>query len=164
MSTRARQPQTLNGRPDNPVVEASERPTTDCAGAPLRPAGKRLTPRQQVVLETIEEHCRVHQRPPTIRWLGDRLGISSTNGVCDHLKALQRKGYLVRDCFEARGIRLLRPVPTDAGVEVPVQELATVARLAYRVHVEREDSLRSELRAALLRLALKSPSYVGATE
>lgn len=43
---------------------------------------------------------------PTIRELGDALGIRSTNGVNDHLRALQIKGYLVRDTMKSRALRL----------------------------------------------------------
>jgi len=55
---------------------------------------KNLTNRQEEVLRVIVEFIREHMAPPTIREIGDMVGISSTNGVMDHLKALQRKGWL----------------------------------------------------------------------
>lgn len=67
------------------------------------PSRQPLTPRQQEVLKVIETKIEREGYPPTIREIGDRLGISSTNGVNDHLKALERKGYLVRSQGKSRG-------------------------------------------------------------
>lgn len=64
-----------------------------------------LTNRQAQVLEVIAGHIEEAGYPPTIRELGDELGISSTNGVNDHLKALERKGYLKRQKGKSRTMR-----------------------------------------------------------
>ena len=53
-----------------------------------------LTDRQRQVYEFIEARIAEWGYPPTIREIGEHLGIKSTNGVADHLKALKRKGYL----------------------------------------------------------------------
>lgn len=55
-----------------------------------------LTQRQQKVLDFIRSHFLAHGHPPTLREIGAYMGISSTNGVSDHLKALERKGMLIR--------------------------------------------------------------------
>lgn len=69
-----------------------------------------LTDRQATVLEVIARHIEEAGYPPTIRELGDALGISSTNGVNDHLKALEKKGYLERESSKSRTMRpLYRP-------------------------------------------------------
>ncbi len=68
---------------------------------------KKLTDRQAAVLEFISGHITDTGFPPTIREIGDHLGISSTNGVNDHLKALERKGYLTREDAKSRAIRPL---------------------------------------------------------
>ncbi len=67
----------------------------------------KLTKRQQEVLEVIAGHLDEVGYPPTIRELGDALGISSTNGVNDHLKALERKGFLTREDGKSRTMRPL---------------------------------------------------------
>ena len=67
----------------------------------------KLTARQGEVLDFITDHIQTTGFPPTIREIGDNLGISSTNGVNDHLKALERKGYLVREDAKSRAIRPL---------------------------------------------------------
>jgi repressor LexA len=66
-----------------------------------------LTRRQREVLDFIGGSTRRSGRPPTLREIGEQLGIASTNGVRDHLQALIDKGYLTRDERSARGLRLL---------------------------------------------------------
>ena len=56
----------------------------------------KLTDRQRMVLDYICESIQDRGYPPTLREIGLKLGIRSTNGVNDHLRALERKGYLTR--------------------------------------------------------------------
>ncbi|MFB6265239.1 MAG: transcriptional repressor LexA [Bradymonadaceae bacterium] len=72
-----------------------------------------LTGRQRAVLEFIAEHIQKSGYPPTIREIGDHLGINSTNGVNDHLKALERKGYLERKDGKSRALKPLRTPEGD---------------------------------------------------
>ena len=77
-----------------------------------------LTSRQQEVLDFISHSVKARGYPPTMREIGDHMAIRSTNGVNDHLKALERKGYLRRDDLKSRGLRAL---DTGEGfVEVPL--------------------------------------------
>jgi SOS-response transcriptional repressor LexA len=54
-----------------------------------------LPRRQRDVLRFLEEYYLEHGTPPSVREIADDLGIVSTNGVADHLKALVHKGWLV---------------------------------------------------------------------
>lgn len=72
-----------------------------------------LTERQKTVLEFVVEYIRVHRFPPTVREIGRALGIRSTNGVSDHLKALERKGYL-----ERRGMKSRALIPTERALGI----------------------------------------------
>ncbi len=67
-----------------------------------------LAPRQRALLDFIASYQDQKGIPPTIREIGEALGIKSTNGVSDHIKALVRKGYLERvgDARSSRGVRL----------------------------------------------------------
>jgi repressor LexA len=66
-----------------------------------------LTGRQADVLDSIRHHLSTKGYPPTIRELCGAIGIRSTNGVNDHLKALERKGYLTRASdAKSRGLQL----------------------------------------------------------
>lgn len=66
---------------------------------------QKLTERQQAVLEFIVESIQDRGYPPTLREIGNHLGIRSTNGVNDHLRALERKGYLTREDMKSRTLR-----------------------------------------------------------
>lgn len=66
---------------------------------------KYITKRQQAILNFIIESIRDKGYPPTIAELCEEFGIKSTNGVNDHLVALERKGYIQRS-NKARDIRL----------------------------------------------------------
>jgi repressor LexA len=72
-----------------------------------------LTDRQLEVLRFIARQIDDAGYPPTIREIGEGLDIRSTNGVNDHLKALERKGYLSRDPVKSRAL-----IPTSAAREV----------------------------------------------
>jgi repressor LexA len=71
-----------------------------------------LTQRQQMVLEFIRQSIADRGYPPTLREIGARMGIRSTNGVNDHLRALERKGYLTREDMKSRALR-----PTNMAAE-----------------------------------------------
>jgi repressor LexA len=72
-----------------------------------------ITDRQRMVLEYICGSIDERGYPPTLREIGNKLGIRSTNGVNDHLRALERKGYLTREDMKSRTLR-----PTDATLDL----------------------------------------------
>jgi len=63
-----------------------------------------LTDRQREILTFILKESEVRGFPPTIREIGEEMDIRSTNGVNDHLKALERKGYLTRGEQQSRSL------------------------------------------------------------
>src|SRR5712664_2960981 len=63
-----------------------------------------LTDRQEKILAFIKKSIQDQGYPPTIREIGEHFGIRSTNGVNDHLKALERKGYLLRGEQQSRSL------------------------------------------------------------
>lgn len=62
------------------------------------------SPRQLEVLKRIDSYRDQRGFPPSIRELGELLGIASTNGTNDHLRALEKKGLIIRHQFHARAI------------------------------------------------------------
>jgi repressor LexA len=77
-----------------------------------------LTGRQRQVFEFITRSIDERGYPPTLREIGAHMRIRSTNGVNDHLKALERKGWITREDLKSRA---LRPVETSAHVvEIPL--------------------------------------------
>jgi len=69
---------------------------------------KKLTERQKEILAFIEDRVKKQGIPPTIREVGKRFGITSTNGVRSILDALEAKGYIKRKKLVSRGIELLK--------------------------------------------------------
>ncbi len=88
-----------------------------------------LTKRQEMVLDFITQSISNRGYPPTLREIGSYMGIRSTNGVNDHLRALERKGYLKREDMKSRA---LRPVNLEAvpSQESEVVEIPIVGRVA----------------------------------
>lgn len=63
-----------------------------------------LTARQRAILDFIRQHIQRESMAPTLREIGKAFGIRSTNGVNDHLRALERKGYIRRHEMLSRAI------------------------------------------------------------
>src|SRR5437762_9403101 len=66
-----------------------------------------LTERQEKILSFIKKSIVDQGYPPTIREIGEHFGIRSTNGVNDHLKPLERKGYLLRGELKSRALSVI---------------------------------------------------------
>jgi repressor LexA len=73
-----------------------------------------LTKRQEQTLDFIRKSIEERGYPPTLREIGESMGIRSTNGVNDHLRALERKGYLSREDMKSRALRLVPREPEAA--------------------------------------------------
>lgn len=65
------------------------------------------TSRQKQIYNTMSAYIRKHGYPPTIREIGDAVGISSPNGITCHLKALEKKGWIRTTPGQSRAITLL---------------------------------------------------------
>ncbi len=79
--------------------------------------GAPLTDRQRQVLDYIDEHTRGIGYPPSVREIGEEIGLSSPSTVHAHLSALQEKGYLQRDPAKPRAIILAYDAQSGANVE-----------------------------------------------
>ena len=87
-----------------------------------------LTTRQEMILDFIRRAIRERGYPPTLREIGAQMGIRSTNGVSDHLHALERKGYIRREDMKSRAMRPVdaEPIANDDGDEAPTPEMVRV--------------------------------------
>lgn len=104
---------------------------------------KGLTDRQREILEFIVESIREEGLPPTIAEIGLRFGISSTNGVNDHLQALERKGYIERSP-KARGIRVNREAAPGL-YQGDVGTVPLVGRVAAGYPILAEENVEAEI-------------------
>jgi repressor LexA len=65
-----------------------------------------LTARQRQILEVIEANLRARGYPPSVREIGEAVGLTSPSTVHNHLATLQRLGYLRRDPTKPRAIEV----------------------------------------------------------
>ncbi len=68
---------------------------------------KELSERQQKILEFLQSFIQEHRFPPTIREIGEQVGISSTSVVKYNLDILEQRGLIERNRAISRGIRLV---------------------------------------------------------
>jgi repressor LexA len=80
-----------------------------------------LSTRQAQVLEFVRAGVARHGYPPSIREIGDAVGLRSTSSVAYQLEALQEKGYLRRDPRRPRTMELLpsEPAPLEPAPPEP---------------------------------------------
>lgn len=109
----------------------------------------RLTERQGEILAFIRKYGRAQGYPPTLREIGERFGIRSTNGVNDHLVALEKKGVLSRGGMKSRALRILTP-PVAAASDGPVSrdfvEVPLVGRVAAGQPILAAENVEDTLR------------------
>jgi repressor LexA len=90
-----------------------------------------LTDRQRQVLEYIDDATRRRGYPPSVREIGEAVGLSSPSTVHAHLAALQDKGYLRRDQTKPRALEISADPSTGAAVERrPVVHVPLVGAVA----------------------------------
>ncbi len=108
-----------------------------------------LTKRQEQTLEFIRSSIRDRGYPPTLREIGEHMGIRSTNGVNDHLRALERKGYLRREDMKSRALRVVgeeeeatAPVETSpARTSEDLLEIPILGRVAAGLPILAEENV-----------------------
>lgn len=76
------------------------------------------TARQLDVLRFVHDFTTERGHPPALREIGKHFGWVSTNGPNDHLRALERKGYIVRYDYLTRSVRVTAEGLRVIGVEV----------------------------------------------
>ncbi len=138
MST-ASTPRQPNPRQPNPRQATPDRPAPAKHGAPL-------TKRQREVLEFIDEEQRRRGYPPSVREIGEAVGLSSPSTVHAHLAALQDKGYLHRDPTKPRAIELSYETQSGAAVERrPVRHVPLVGDVAAGTGVLAAENIEETL-------------------
>lgn len=68
----------------------------------------KLSPRQQAILDYIEKNVHEKGYPPSVREIGEAVGLASSSTVHGHLSRLEKKGYIRRDPTKPRAIELLK--------------------------------------------------------
>ena len=104
MSTK--EPGTVRDLPDGPVDEAG------------------LTLRQRKVLQVIRESVERMGYPPTMREIGEAVGLTSTSSVSYQLKTLQKKGFLRREVSRPRAVDVRMPADVSSAADEAAERAA----------------------------------------
>ena len=67
-----------------------------------------LTKKQKIVLKAINEYIEKERISPTVREIGDILGLSSTSTVQGYIDRLEKRGYIARKKDCSRSIRVVK--------------------------------------------------------
>jgi len=101
-----------------------------------------LTGKRREILEFIAEHLRDRGYPPSVREIGEAVGLTSSSTVHSHLATLQRQGYLRRDPTKPRAIEVRYDPSSSTPVERrPVQHVPLVGDVAAGTDVLAEENI-----------------------
>lgn len=105
-----------------------------------------LTARQREVLEVIQQYLSERGYPPSVREIGDAVGLTSPSTVHAHLNALQRRGYLRRDPTKPRALEVRWDSNSDAAMERrPVRHVPLVGDVAAGTDVLAQENVEEVL-------------------
>lgn len=111
--------------PDDKAAAAAARDTpTDTAAVEAT-----LTSRQRAVLEVIRDAVRKRGYPPSIREIGDAVGLASTSSVAHQLRTLERRGLLKRDPNRPRAVNIPEDFPQADALTADAPEDADVTQM-----------------------------------
>ena len=88
---------------------------------------KGLTARQKKILETIQRSVNDNGYPPSMREIGDTVGLASLSSVTHQLSQLEKLGYLRRDPKRPRAMEVLMPLTLDGGTSKAASSAAPAA-------------------------------------
>ena len=124
----------------SPAQDGAPGHPTAVRSLPGRPPGIRtdeagLTERQRRVIEVIRDSVQRRGYPPSMREIGQAVGLSSTSSVAHQLMALERKGFLRRDphrprAYEVRGVEVTRPNTAETAGRPSTSYVPLVGRIA----------------------------------
>ena len=89
-----------------------------------------LSNRQQEILDLIGQTVQDRGYPPSVREIGDSLGLRSPSTVHSHLSTLVRLGYLRRDPTKPRAIEVVDRTGAPARSNAPTRDVPLVGRIA----------------------------------
>jgi repressor LexA len=104
---------------------------------------KELTERQDEVLNFIINVMKEKGFPPTIREIADQFSITA-KGAYDHLKAVEKKGYIKTSKNQSRAIEILKP---SANEEIPVtaSSIPLIGRVAAGLPILAQENIEDHI-------------------
>ncbi len=102
---------------------------------------KPATERQRRILDVIRAFTAEHGYPPSVREIGERVGLSSSSTIHAHLKALEKRGLISRDPTKPRALRSGTPSPAADAVVLPI-----LGRVAAGIPITAQEDVEGEFR------------------
>jgi repressor LexA len=123
-----------------------------------------LTERQKKIYEFLRDKIRNRGYGPTVREIGEEFGIVSPNGVMCHLRALEKKGLIIREPNMSRAIQLAAEPIDDRSLPLAGQVAAGVLHEAIEQEerVDFDSMIRSKNPKSLFVLKVKGDSMIDA--
>src|SRR5579885_2819076 len=100
---------------------------------------EQTTERQRRILEVIREFTAERGYPPSVREIGERVGLSSSSTIHAHLKALEKRGLIHRDPTKPRALRSSGKPSAPETLVVPV-----LGRVAAGVPITAQEDVEGE--------------------
>ena len=86
----------------------------------------KLSPRQQAILDYIKQEVREKGYPPSVREIGEAVGLASSSTVHGHLARLEKRGLIRRDPTKPRAIEVLEEEEATTAISSPAADMAMV--------------------------------------
>jgi repressor LexA len=100
-----------------------------------------LTPRQQEIWKFLTDYVDAHGYPPTVREIGEAVGLASPSTVHAHLANLERAGLIKRDPTKPRALELRRDPRAEPAADADVHRLPLVGEVAAGGPLLAEDNI-----------------------
>lgn len=130
------------------MTPSTPKPIRSRGDAPADERTSELTRRQRLVLETISDIVAVRGYPPSMREIGDAVGLTSSSSVAHQLQTLERKGFLRRDPRRPRAMEVVMPEEDGtpeppAPTEIPSSSVSVplVGRIAAGIPITAEEQV-----------------------
>lgn len=115
---------------------------------------KKLTKRQQQILDYIRTCIETKRYPPSVREIGEAIGLSSPSTVHAHLNALESKGYITRDGAKSRSMAITSSIDSTQASSARARgsiddrslvQLPLVGRVAAGTPILAEQNIEEEV-------------------
>ena len=107
---------------------------------PKQPVEKPATDRQRSILDVIRRFTADRGYPPSVREIGELVGLSSSSTIHAHLVALERRGLISRDPTKPRAMRSSEPTPPSPDAVV----MPILGRVAAGVPITAQEDVEGE--------------------
>ena len=96
---------------------------------------------QEKILAYIESEIRTRGYAPSVREIGEAVGLKSTSTVHGHLMRLEKKGLLHRDAMKPRAMGVCTPAEEESAAPLRVRQLPIVGRVAAGLPILAEENI-----------------------